>query len=46
MHGGDAFFTHFTAGYFNVTGAIDEISFAMTHGSNIGAATIKMYGAS
>ena len=46
VHGGDAFFTHFTAGYFNVTGAIDEISFAMTHGSNIGAATIKMYGAS
>ena len=44
VHGNDAAFTHFTAGYFNVTGAIDEISFAMTHSSNIESATIKMYG--
>ena len=44
VHGNDAAFTHFTAGYFNVTGAIDEISFAMTHSSNIESATIIMYG--
>ena len=39
----DGIFTHFTAGYFNVTGAIDEISFKMNSG-NIDAGTIKMYG--
>ena len=39
----DGAFAHFTAGYFNVTGAIDEISFKMNTG-NIDAGTIKMYG--
>ena len=33
----------FVAGYFNVTGAIDEVSFKMSSG-NIDAGTIKMYG--
>jgi hypothetical protein len=33
----------FVAGYFNVTGAIDEISFKMTSG-NIASGTIKMWG--
>jgi hypothetical protein len=35
-------FTHFTAGYFNVTGAIDEVDFKMEAGNFDG--TIKMYG--
>ena len=39
----DGAFAQFTAGYFNVTGAIDEISFKMNSG-NIDSATIKMYG--
>ena len=39
----DGAFTHFTSGYFNVTGAIDEISFKMNSG-NIDSGTIKMYG--
>ena len=34
---------NFTAGYFNLTGAIDEIQFKMTSG-NIDAGTIKLYG--
>ena len=33
---------HFTAGYFNVTGAIDDIQFKMSSGNFDG--TIKMYG--
>ena len=33
----------FVAGYFNVTGAIDEVSFKMSSG-NVDAGTIKMYG--
>ena len=33
----------FVAGYFNVTGAIDEVSFKMSSG-NIDAGTIKLYG--
>ena len=34
---------HFVAGYFNVTGAIDEVSFKMSSG-NIKLGTIKMWG--
>ena len=33
----------FIAGYFNLTGAIDEIQFKMSSG-NIDAGTFKMYG--
>ena len=33
----------FVAGYFNVTGAIDEVSFKMSSG-NVDAGTIKLYG--
>ena len=40
---GDYLFDKYTAGYINVTSAIDEISFAMSSG-NIDAGQIKMYG--
>ena len=36
---------HFTAGYFNTTSAIDEISFRMASG-NIDSGTFKLYGVS
>jgi len=39
----DGAYSFYTAGYFNVTGAIDEISFKMSAG-NIDEGTIKMYG--
>ena len=39
----DGSLTHFTAGYFNVTGAIDEIDFKMNT-ENIANGVIKMYG--
>ena len=35
--------THFSAGYFNTTSAIDAVQFTMSSG-NIDAGTIKMYG--
>jgi len=34
---------HYTAGYFNTTSAIDEISFKMASG-NIDSGTFKLYG--
>ena len=39
----DGAFAHFTAGYFNVTGAITEITFAMNT-LNIASGTMQMYG--
>ena len=40
----DTYSVHdFTAGYFNLTGAIDEIQFKMSTG-NIDAGTISLYG--
>jgi hypothetical protein len=40
---GEGSFTHYTAGYFNTTSAIDEISFRMASG-NIDSGTFKLYG--
>jgi len=40
---GEGSFIHYTAGYFNTTSAIDEISFRMASG-NIDAGKIKLYG--
>ena len=40
---GEGSFTHYVAGYFNTTSAIDEISFRMASG-NIDSGTIKLYG--
>ena len=42
LYSGDAFFDWYMAGYFNVTGAIDDIQFKMTSGNM--DAVIKMYG--
>ena len=40
---GEGSFTHYVAGYFNTTAAIDEISFRMASG-NIDSGTFKLYG--
>ena len=40
---GEGSFTHYVAGYFNTTSAIDEISFRMASG-NIDSGTFKLYG--
>ena len=42
-HAGDYSLTVFTAGYFNLTAAIDEVQFKMGSG-NIDAGKIKLYG--
>ena len=40
---GEGSFTHYVAGYFNTTAAIDEIAFRMASG-NIDSGTFKLYG--